>query len=344
MSFLDKLNPFSQSDEQARRSGMHAEEGARRQAAADRAKALQQANDFKTDNPVYWGGSKGAADSSFAAGQNGQATAGLGGSWAGSQAKNAQFRGPMASENQQLTNNEAQTRGFDQAGALQLQREAAMGNAPSAAQMQMGRGLDSALAQQQAQMGSARGAAGIALAGGNAAANSAQMSNSVIGQAGQLRAQEMAQARGAYGDLASAVRGQDQSRIAQGNQMSQFNAGLNDQYALGMGGLQNQFGTQGLGWYQGSQNPYNQQLGADVSGRGGALSVMTGANLTAAQEAQARLLKEQADKDRFNQTLGLGLSAVGGVVGGVVGGPAGAKAGMGVGNSAGQAMGGAAQS
>ncbi len=164
----------------------------------------------------------------------------------------SQTRGPQAYENQDLSNRESASRYGDQNGALMLQREAAMGNAPSAAAYQMQRGLDQSLGAQQAQMGAARGNAGIALASSGAAANSANLMNQTYNQAGQLRAQEMSNARGQYGELASQQRGQDLNRLGMGNDMANRNADRNDAYRLGAGGLANQFGNQGLGWYNGS--------------------------------------------------------------------------------------------
>jgi len=164
-------------------------------------------------------------------------------------------RGPQAWENQQLSDNEENSRDWDQSGAIELAREAAMGLTPSAAAYQMQSGLDQSLAAQQAQMGGARGSAGIALASGNAASNSANLMNQTYNQAAQLRAQEMANATGLYGGLAGQQRSQDQNRLSMGNQMSQYNAGLNDQYKLGMLNAGSQYGNLGLGYYNGAQNP-----------------------------------------------------------------------------------------
>lgn len=173
-------------------------------------------------------------------------------------------RGPRAWENQELSNREAEARYGDQSGAMQLAREAAMGMAPSQAAYQLQAGLDRGLAQQSAMAGGARGSAGLAMASANQAAAGANMQNQAFTEAGRLRAQEMGDARQLYGGLAGQQRDQDMQRLQMGNQMSQFNAGLNDQYRLGMAGAANQAAQGGLGWYQASQNPYNQQLGADV--------------------------------------------------------------------------------
>lgn len=168
-------------------------------------------------------------------------------------------RGPQAQENQTLSDREASSRYGDQSGAIQLAREAAMGQAPSEAAYAMQAGLNQSNAMQTAMAGGARGAAGIATAQGNAAGNVANSNQIAFNEAGRLRAQEMANARGLYGGLSGQQREQDLNRLGQGNQMSQFNAGLNDQYRMGMLGASNQAGQVGQGWYGQAQNPYNQQ-------------------------------------------------------------------------------------
>jgi hypothetical protein len=107
--------------------------------------------------------------------------------------------------------------------------------------------------------GGARGAGGIAMAGANAAASGANLQNQAFQGAGMLRAQEMADGRNLYGNLAGQQRQQDQGRLGMGNQMSQFNAQGNDQYKIGMAGAANQYGQTGVGYYNAAQNPYNQQ-------------------------------------------------------------------------------------
>ncbi len=96
-----------------------------------------------------------------------------------------------------------------QEDSLSLMRQAALGNAPSAAAAQQQQGLDSAIKSQQAMAASARGPGGLASAQYNAAANTGALQQGAVNQAAQLRAQEMAQARGAYGDAASGIRSQD---------------------------------------------------------------------------------------------------------------------------------------
>ncbi len=265
-------------------------------------------------NPqVQWGG-EGGANTWANYGLGGMNNAQQGQAWSGKEG--VRTRGPQAVENQSLSNQEAHSRGYDQAGSIQLAREAAMGQGPSEAGYMMQRGLDQSLAAQQAQMGSARGNAGIAMAGGNAAANSASLMNQTYGQAGQLRAQEMANARGLYGGLSGQQREQDQNRLQMGNQMSQFNAGLNDQYKLGMGALSNQFGNQANQWYANAQNPIGQQAQLDMQGHTLASGSQTSSNELEAGKAEAAKDRSQRSTDRLWSFAGTGLGFLGGMYGG----------------------------
>lgn len=261
-------------------------------------------NDFQSDPYQFdWGYANDARDD--AAQQETQA--GMGGTWAQNQMM--EDRGPQAQESAYYADREATARDYDQAGALQLSREAAMGMAPSEAAYQLQAGLNQA-SQQQAQIaGGARGSAALALAQQNAAGQVGNLQGQAFTEAGRLRAQEMAAARQQYMQGAENMRAQDQQRMAQTNQMGQYNAGANDQYSLGMGNLANQFG--------------NQQLGA----RGQEIGVAMGQ-----QEAQARehgrsealnagvsQANSDNEKDRNNALWGMGATAVQGI-GGMAGG------------------------
>jgi hypothetical protein len=229
-------------------------------------------------------------------------------------------RGPQAWENQQLSDNEAWSRGYDQAGALQLAREAAMGNAPSEAAFMMQRGLDSAVAGQQSAAGSARGAAALAQAQSNAAANTANLQNQAYTSAGQLRANEMAAARGQYGGLAGQMRQQDMERLQAGNQMAQYNAGLNDQYRMGMANAGNAAGTQSQGWYGQSMDPYKANMDARVK-----TEQMRGQSHSDAQATNAGVeqanseLKERNRNKAVETVIGVGKTFAGSGGGGMGG-------------------------
>ena len=234
------------------------------------------------------------------------------------QMQQGQARGPTAYEDQFLSDQEQQARDYDQSGALQLDREAAMGNAPSAAAYQMQQGLNQGLANQQALAGSARGAAALAQAQGNAGANMANMQQGAFLGAGQLRAQEMAQARGAYGDLASQQRAQDQARLGQGNQMSQFNANANDQYALGMGQLGIGYGNLGNSLQGTAQGYFNTgaQIGEGNANRQVQTNQQNAENYNQAMGINAGIQQANADKARENRDMAVGLIGKGIGIGG----------------------------
>lgn len=248
-------------------------------------------------NPTYWGGHEGAAGEWADVGMAGMAGSQANAKWAQGQMKGD--RGPQAVENADLVNREASSRYGDQSGAIQLAREAAMGQAPSEAAWQQQQGLNQAMGAQSALAGSARGAAGIARAGTNAMANTAGLQQNAYMQGGQLRAKEMADARGLYGGLSGQQREQDLQRLGMGNQMSQYNAGLNDQYKLGMGQLGLGYGNQGLGWYQAGQSPYNQQQQADLARESIASQSYDSANMVNAGVSQANADLRRRSRDEM---------------------------------------------
>jgi hypothetical protein len=233
-------------------------------------------------------------DTAYAGMAGSQAT----GAYANKQMMDAN-RGPQAWENQHYSDQEAHARGYDQAGALQLQREAAMGQAPSEAAWLMQQGLDQGMAGQASMAGSARGAAAIAQAQGNAAANVAGMQGQAYNQAGQLRAAEMAHARGAYGDLASQQRAQDQNRLGMASDMSNRNADRNDQWRLGMGQLGVANDQNAQGWYGAASDLEKSQLGANLATEGMRADQHSGQQALAAGQGQAAADARQQSKDRW---------------------------------------------
>lgn len=268
--------------------------------------------------PMNWGGGPGGAEHWSKMGLDNLDNAGAARNWAMGQAQ--QDRGPQALEDQTLSNREADARYGDQNGALQLAREAAMGNAPSEAAYMMQRGLDSAVAGQQSAAGSARGAAAMAQAQSNAAANTANLQNQAFTQAGQLRANEMAQARGQYGGLAGQQREQDLQRLGMGNDMANKNADRNDAYKGMMMGGANAFGNQAMGWYNGAQNPYNKQAELDYY-----TQKMNSDNYNNAQDTNAGISaaeaeRREAEKQKWTE-LGInGAQTLGGMAKGSKGG------------------------
>lgn len=210
-----------------------------------------------------WMGQMGANDAA-----QGQAQKGMG--WASAQSNGAQSRGPTAQENVGQANNEASGANGNQAGAVYLARNLATGNGPSQGAYQLQNSLNQAQDQQAAIARSGRGGASLSTAGDNAQANTAAIQQNGYTQGGILKAQDMAAGRGMYGTLLGQQRDQDNARIGQGNQLSQYNTNANDQYGLGMGnaalgfgGVGNQQDQQDFQNYQQGMNPINAQTEAD---------------------------------------------------------------------------------
>lgn len=208
----------------------------------------------------------------------------------------------------------------DQLDALDLQRQAAQGNAPSAAQLLLQSQADDIGRRQM-------GAASAVRGSGQAAAlrNASMMGNQAQLQAAQqgavLRAQEMAQARDAYQSGATGIRGQDLGS-------AQIGVGIQGQGlgAQGQGiGLQNQAG-QAIG-----------QLGAGRESLYG--NLQNNANINQANNMaeleKARMAAAAAMAGGDMALLGGLLGTFGTVAGAYAGGPAGAAAGGAVGNAVG---------
>lgn len=176
----------------------------------------------------------------------------------------------QAQENAGLANNYASGAGGNQQGSIQLARQMAMGQSPSAAAYQLQSGLDQSSQQQSAMARGARGGAALATAGSNAQANTANLQQNAFTQGQMLRAREMSQGAGMYSTLLGQQREQDTARLGMGNEMSQFNAGQRDKYSLGMQGAAIGAGQVGAGTndldfnsYQQGMNPINAQTQAN---------------------------------------------------------------------------------
>lgn len=211
-------------------------------------------------------------------------------------------------------NRALQARG-EQMGALGLQRDAAMGLAPSVAQQQMQAGLDQAMRGQESARASARGAAGIAMADYAAAGNIAAQQQQVNQQMGILRANEMAQARDAYQQGATGMRGQDYSAAQQAAGMSQFqaqqqssNRAQNDAFSQGMFGL--------------AEGVRGQQLGAQGRRQG-----LLQAGYSDAQHLKAAAAAQAAGEHAatVDQAIRVGSAVANGVSGGGSAGMGGKK-------------------
>lgn len=184
-----------------------------------------------------------------------------------------------------------------QLAALDLERQAAYGQAPSAAQIQMQQGLGQALANQQALASSARGAGAMGVAQANAAQGAASLQAQTVGNTGALRAQEMAGARQAYLQGASGIRGQDYggAQLQGGWELDQ--ARLREQ--------QNALNAQtGLGYEQLGYNVGKTQLEAGLQHEGMGLQQW---------QTQTGLDKAAVDRD-YNTAVGAaqaGASVIG---------------------------------
>lgn len=104
--------------------------------------------------------------------------------------------------------NAAGARG-EQTSALGLLRRAAEGTAPSRAEMFGRQQMDQAASGQQSLAASARGPAALAMAQQQAAGNTARAQTDITNSSMQMRADEMARARGEYMQGATGIRGQD---------------------------------------------------------------------------------------------------------------------------------------
>ena len=152
----------------------------------------------------------------------------------------------------------------NQYNGLDRMQNAAMGNAPSQAGIQMQQGLDQSLAGQIAAANSTRGGgANMALAQRNAASGGYQMQNSIAGQQAALRAQEMAQARGAYMQGSNDLRGSNQAAYGQDQQSAFQQAGLNQGQMAQNDSFQMQNEGLGLQALQGQQSSDTAKYGAD---------------------------------------------------------------------------------
>ncbi len=181
-----------------------------------------------------------------------------------------------------------------QRDALGLMQGAANGTAPSQAAILMRQGNDQAMANQQSLAAGARGPAALALAQQQAAGNVSAMSTTNQNNMGALRAQEMAQARGAYGNMATGMRGQDDSRSQYGSDLEMRQRAL---------AQQGQMGYDQMGY-----NVNNAQLGAREAYRG-----------AQDQHWATQMNADQASKQGTRDMIMGGVNAVASIGGAAVG-------------------------
>jgi hypothetical protein len=136
--------------------------------------------------------------------------------------------------------------------ANEMARLAAMGPGPSVAQANLVQNSNAAMMQQLAMAGSGRGAGGGASAFRQAGMNNANIQGQTNAQAAMLGAQEtlnwqqqQAALLSGAGSLYGQGRAADMSAAGYVTGSQQAQTGLNDQFALGMGGLSNEALNQG---------------------------------------------------------------------------------------------------
>ena len=198
-------------------------------------------------NAAYWGGNA------------------LGKQW-GAQGLAAQKRQGVQLDN--TLGNESRASQYD---ALGLMKEAAYGNRPSVAQLQMQKGLDQGIRNQQAMTASVRGPQALGMAQYGGAQNTAQLQQGVVADMGALRADEMSKALAQYGGMGTAVRGQDEQRATEQAMLEARQRAMNDAFSLGTYGLQAHANDSSVSAAQRQQellaNSYNQnqQIGAGIN-------------------------------------------------------------------------------
>ena len=250
--------------------------------AADHTYANSSAYD---PNQFQYGGGAGQADAAV----NGYNRLG----------SNAQYRQAQAANytaaNQYASQADAAAGGQRDAAALMMSR--ARGQTPSIAQMQADRQIQQNVAAQASQAASARGAAGLALAGQTAATNTANGSSAISAQAQINAASERLNAEQAASGAYAGLRSGDLASQGQAAQQSQYNAQLtaqqraqNDQFQLAQ--QQNAIGVR------------NSQLNAGIAQQGilsGSNAQAQGAQLAIQQQNSAN---QQANVNRAATTIG----------------------------------------
>lgn len=234
-----------------------------------------------------------------------------------------------------------QSRGYEMGGlnqmgsALDLQRQAALGQTPSRAELLMRQGMNQAAADQASMVAGARGGGNqLAAMQRQAMGVGAQNQLNTLGQAGILRAQEMADARNAYMSgagqymgAAGSLRGQDFGQAQAQAQLAMQQRNANDAYSLGMGNLysgtnQTQLGAGGLA---------NNIYGTGLQGSMGRQNLLGNSSDTAYQtnagigqfNAQQRAAQQKSMMDLFSSSGQTAAGAASGASGPKGGGPTG---------------------
>lgn len=135
-----------------------------------------------------------------------------GGRYADASYNYAQERAANADNERYGYNQDTNASRAEQGNSLGMLRDAAMGKAPSRAELLSRHQMDQAASAQNSLAASARGPAALAMAQQQAAGNTARSMSDISANTSAMRADEMARARDAYMSGASGMRGQDQAR------------------------------------------------------------------------------------------------------------------------------------
>jgi hypothetical protein len=217
----------------------------------------------------------------------------------------------------------------DVANALGLLNYAAQGGGPSAAEQPLRHGRDMAIQNAMSLGASARGGAANQVAAQRMAlGQQGAAMNAYAGQAAQLRAQEMAQARGQFAGAAQAEQAsRDQAALANLQAIGQQRA-LNSQEQLQYQQLKQGLISQQMNQAQAASGLYSQRE----------LAMMQDATTNRLQNAQLAFQQQQANSSMWG---GIG-AGIGGAVGALPGiftlNPALAVGGAGVGSNVGSAI------
>jgi hypothetical protein len=207
--------------------------------------------------------------------------------------------------------NEARARGLE---AIGMQSEAALGGAPSAAQIQGFQAMDEAVRMQQAQIAGARGPSGLTMAQQAAGAGLAGQQLQATGATGLARAQETAAARSGMGGLATGMRDMDYGGAMRQADLEMQQRDLNaraQMEALRMG-TQGGLEYRGIGlqdeleYERMRQEVFEQQLQAQMA--------MEGIRLTGEAHASDLAYRERAANARATQQNV--MTGLGGLMGG----------------------------
>lgn len=224
-----------------------------------------------------------------------------------------------------------------QTGNLQLLNSAQLGNQPSVAQLQQQRGIEDA---QRAQMSAALSGQFNPNAQRQAAMQGAQMAQHGVNDAAQLRAAEMAQARGQYlqglqqaqtgaGQIADQVaqqqginlqqQGMDQQTAAQLAQMDQYKSTLGQQQTQINDAREQAMLQAGLGYDQLSMHPLDQDFAAQQSNQQRDLQMeqMRSQNYNTAAELNNQIALGNLESRANNRQKGLFGKIVGGIGAGI---------------------------